>query len=372
MPVLWSIAVILVFLYLLWIGYFFHGWLGTPVCCANLKTGTAFVSVIIPVRNEEANIEYLLNDLVRQDYSAKLIDIIIVDDHSSDLTPLIVGRFSKNHTNIRLISLGETKSGKKSAMKTGVHESRFPLILTTDADCRLPSNWVTMMVNCFELNGSDLIAGPVIIIGGSGFLSRFQQLEMFSLVGSTAGSITTGNPVMCNAANLGFKKEAYLASENPSYDKFSSGDDVFLLHEMQGKGRKISFLKHGKFFVTTHAEPDLSGFLNQRKRWTSKSLQYRSKPAIYTAILIFLINIYAVILFLCGLSYPGLLIIAMFIFILKSAIDFPFLYSVTGFFGRKNLMWYFPVIQIVYFFYISFTVIFAFTSGYNWKGRVVK
>jgi poly-beta-1,6-N-acetyl-D-glucosamine synthase len=373
MPVSWLIAIILVILYLIWIGYFFYGWLKNPVCSTNSNLREKpYVSLIIPVRNEELNMENILNDLIRQDYPEELFEIIIVDDHSSDLTSVIVDQFRNENGNIRYIRLTDNQTGKKSAIQTGVKESRFPVILTTDADCRLPAEWMAMMVNCFESTGSDLIAGPVILNGGKGFFARFQQLEMFSLIGSTAGAINSGNPVMCSSANLGFKKEAYLKSANPVFDKFSSGDDVFLLHEMDRAGRKISFFKHNSFYVTTEIQSDLRGFLKQRKRWTSKSRHYKSKAALFTAILVFLINVYAVICITGGFLNQDLFMAAGFILFFKSAIDFPFLYSVADFYGSRNLMRYFPAIQIVYFFYISFTVILAFINVNDWKGRIVK
>jgi len=124
--------------------------------------------------------------------------------------------------------------------------------------------------------------------------------------------------------------------------------------------------------VTTKAQSELAGFFKQRKRWTSKSRHYKSKASVFTAILIFIINFYFVICLFSGILFYPFLLIGAFIFISKSLIDFPFLFSVTTFFRENKLMKYFPVIQFLYFFYISFTVITAFTGVFYWKGRIVK
>ena len=61
------------------------------------------LTVVVAVRNEEDNILNLLNDLKAQSYSAKLFDVIIVDDHSTDNTADIVSNFEM--PNLRLIRL---------------------------------------------------------------------------------------------------------------------------------------------------------------------------------------------------------------------------------------------------------------------------
>jgi cellulose synthase/poly-beta-1,6-N-acetylglucosamine synthase-like glycosyltransferase len=375
MLVFWLIAITLIILYLTWIGVLYYGWLRPGFSGSLLSPGQrkAFVSIIIPVRNEELNISYLLNDLLKQDYPRKLFEIIIIDDHSTDLTPDLVAHFTRCHDHIRYIKLDGEESGKKTAVHKGVLATRFPLVLTTDADCRPVSGWVKTMVDFFEHTRADLVAGPVLLQGGNGFFSKFQQLEFLSLVGASAGAINSGNPVMCNAANLGFSKKAYLEARNPYFDKFPSGDDVFLLLAMHKTGHgRIFFIKTMDACVFTAAEPDLNGFLRQRKRWASKGRHLNTKSSVFTALLVFLINLYALTCFLSGFFMPSLFLVAGAIFLFKSAIDIPFLNSVTGFFGKRRLMWYFPAIQFLYFFYISFTAISAFTGFYNWKGRVVR
>ncbi len=374
MMVFWIIAFALVITYILWIGLFYYGWIRTPAQSSLSDVTNTFVSILVPVRNEELNILMLLEDLTKQDYPQNLIEIIIIDDHSTDLTPDIIRYFAKRHGNIRYIGLSNDEEGKKTALRKGVFASRFAVILTIDADCKPSPLWVWSMVNCFNKTKADLVAGPVLMQGDRKFFSKFQKLEYYSLLGSTAGSLYTGNPVMCSSANLGFRKDTYFAAGGHYNDQvLSSGDDVFLLLAMHKAGiENLCFLKSNDGIVTTKAQSELAGFFKQRKRWTSKSRHYKSKASVFTAILIFIINFYFVICLFSGILFYPFLLIGAFIFISKSLIDFPFLFSVTTFFRENKLMKYFPVIQFLYFFYISFTVITAFTGVFYWKGRIVK
>jgi len=65
------------------------------------------VSVIIPARNEEGSISDCLSDLESQDYPSRLMEIVVVNDHSTDSTEEKVETFAKYHPlmNIRLIQV---------------------------------------------------------------------------------------------------------------------------------------------------------------------------------------------------------------------------------------------------------------------------
>lgn len=369
----WFTALVLVWFYYARIGQFYSGWLRIPFWNAQNENPGIRLSVVIAVRNEEADLPLLLNDLANQDYPQKLFEVIIVDDHSADHSPEIIHDFKKICRNIRYIRLSGNDEGKKAAMHHGILGSRYQYILTTDADCRLSPDWLKTMADCFEATRSDMIAGPVLMQGDRNFFGKFQMLEFLSLQGSTAGAIKNGNPVMCSSANLGFRKEAYLEVMGGLNDNVSSGDDVFLLHALHNLGnKKIFYIKSRGSVVSTPVQTDISGFISQRRRWASKSRHYKSKTSVYTALVVFLINFYTVICLLGGLTEARLFHVAIFIFFSKSLIDFIFLTSVTRFFRQEKLMIFFPAMQVVYFFYISFIAAASFAGNFDWKGRVVK
>ncbi len=371
MPYFWLTAFVLICLYLAWTGLFYYGWLRTSPWIMQDESCKPGISVVVAARNEEVNISKLLGSLLKQDYPLNLYEVIIVDDHSSDQTAGIVNEFKKRHNNLTYTCLSASQSGRKAALRHGIAISRFPYILTTDADCRVTHRWIETMAGCFVRARADLIAGPVLMEGDNGFFSKFQQLEHLSLQGSTAGAINTGNPVMCSSANLGFKKEAYLEADNTEPDRISSGDDVFLLHAMHRQGdKKLFFIKNTDAAVVTPVGNSPGEFIGQRKRWASNSRHYKTAGSIFTALLVFFINAFAVVCLFAGFLVPGFFLIAAVIFLFKSMIDFLFLYSVTGFFKKRMLMIWFPLIEIIYFFYSSFTAIASLFGNSAWKGRI--
>ncbi len=94
------------------------------------------ISIIVPARNEEANIARLLNSLVHQNYPC--YEVIVVDDGSTDSTAAIVQAYAEN--NVRLISIDgppEGWTGKNHACWIGAGYARFPWLLFVDADTEL-------------------------------------------------------------------------------------------------------------------------------------------------------------------------------------------------------------------------------------------
>jgi cellulose synthase/poly-beta-1,6-N-acetylglucosamine synthase-like glycosyltransferase len=369
----WLLAILLTLIYITWIGIFYFGWEKTIEWRSRPDFDKPGISVIIAARDEESNISNLLSCLAQQEYPAEFLEVIVVDDHSTDRTREIVCRFATDQSNFRYLRLPAGNLGKKEALRHGIDNSRYPFILTTDADCTVTPEWVAIMAECFVRTGADLIAGPVLLDAGDGSLfGIFQQLEHLSLQGSTAGAITSGNPVMCSSANLAFRKEAYMDVDDPSRQKISSGDDVFLLLAMHKSGRRTFFVKSIPAVAQTSIEGSWIGFIQQRMRWASKSPRYNTLASAFTAALVFVFHLLLLLFLLGGFINSGFLLIAGMMLIFKSLVDFPFLYSITRFFGKKRLMFYFPLVQVIYLFYVNFITVASLSGNISWKGRRIK
>jgi glycosyltransferase involved in cell wall biosynthesis len=97
----------------------------------NRECSIAEVSIIIPARNEEANLGLCLESLIAQ--TGLRFEIIVVDDASTDRTREVAQSF----TGVQVISPGpppENWTGKNNALITGAKEARAPWLLFTDAD----------------------------------------------------------------------------------------------------------------------------------------------------------------------------------------------------------------------------------------------
>lgn len=202
------------------------------------------VAVIIPFRNEEEHLAELMKSLAHLEYPEELLEIILVNDHSEDNFNQIIQSFEKSFPfRLTVLSLPEKVTGKKSAINAGVKNSNAEIILTSDADCTFPQEWVQKMQAPFEIDDLQLVSGCVVFTARN-VVSQIYQMEFAPLVGVGAVSIELGNPTMANGANLAFRKSTF-EELDPYTDNLAipSGDDVFLLKKIKADFPKGIFSK---------------------------------------------------------------------------------------------------------------------------------
>ena len=122
------------------------------------KTVTPKVSIIIPARNEERGIETALNSILSQDYDN--LEIIAVNDRSTDRTGEILNRMEQLHSALRVIHVAELPNGwvgKNYALNYGAEQSNGKFLLFTDADVVMSPITVGKAVNYMVENQLDHI-----------------------------------------------------------------------------------------------------------------------------------------------------------------------------------------------------------------------
>ncbi len=333
------------------------------------------VSIIVAARDEELNITRTIEDLIAQNYPKHLTEIIFIDDHSTDRTAEIVLAYAS--LGVKLIRLNEDRalnSYKKKAIQTAIGTCSGDLIITTDADCRMGPHWLSTIVNYFEKHNYKMISSPVAYFEEKSFFERLQSLEFLYLIGLGASTIGNKQPSTCNGANLAYEKKTfYEVGGFQGIDDLASGDDELLLHKIAAKyPDQIGFLKNRDAIVYTHAKENLQSFLQQRKRWASKSTRYKNKAIIVLGVFVWVFNVSILANFIAGLFLPGFLLVTFYQLLVKMILESLFLWDVTGFAKRRSLLILTPVLTVLHILYMVYIGIAGNSGKYNWKGRMVR
>ncbi len=127
------------------------------------------ISVIIPARNEEANLPNILSDLQKQTFN--IHEIICVDDNSEDSTFDIIKKFGVK--SVRLNNLPKGWKGKTWACQNGAKKASGDILLFLDADVRLSENAIESMVSRYSINRKPLSIQP--------YHNMKKQHEFFSI-----------------------------------------------------------------------------------------------------------------------------------------------------------------------------------------------
>jgi len=140
-----------------------------------------FVSIIIPVRNEEKFIARCLQSVVDQDYSQDKIEVLVVNGRSEDRSPEIAAEFSYRYPVIKL--LDNPKLNAPAGLNLGIREARGDIIIRVDGHCLLEPDYVSQCVRCLRETGADN-AGGLMQAVGQDYVSQVIALAISSLFGS--------------------------------------------------------------------------------------------------------------------------------------------------------------------------------------------
>ena len=343
------------------------------------KTPQTKFSIVIPARNEAANIENCIAGILAQNYPSHLFELIVIDDFSEDETAKIVASLALQHSNLRLLRLQDfTKDEniiayKKRAIEIAIEQAHHPWIVTTDADCSFTNNWLASYDAYIQEHNCVMIAAPVSYKNTGSFLSVFQVLDFISLQGITAAAVGSGSHTLCNGANLCYSKEAFESvGKFSGIDHLPSGDDMLLMHKMKKSyPEKIGYLYAQDAVVTTAPSATLDLFIQQRIRWSSKALGYQDKIIFWILLLVYLVNFSLLVYLPVNLIETGNINNWLVFIGCKTLVEIPFMYAAAKFFNQQKLLWWFLLMQP---FHILYTVVagwFGTFGSYKWKGRTV-
>jgi cellulose synthase/poly-beta-1,6-N-acetylglucosamine synthase-like glycosyltransferase len=156
-------------------------------------------------------------------------------------------------------------------------------------------------------------------------------------------------------------------------DDLASGDDELLLQKVAAiYPNQIGFLKNRDAIVYTDAKPNLKEFMQQRRRWASKSVKYKDKFVVAVVVGIWLFNLSLLVNGVLSFFDVAFFKLLLLQFALKYVFEIVFLIPIMSFFKRPYLVWLLSIISPIHVIYFVYVGIMGNAKRYDWKGRNVK
>ncbi len=322
-------------------------------------------TVIVAARNEEKNILRCLESLDKLVYPEGKLEIIIVDDRSTDNTGNIVDDFIKDKPKFKKVISKEEKGklrGKTNALASGIEAAEGEIILTTDADCIVPPTWALRTASYYKENVA-MVNGFTTQTAHGNF-DGMQSIDFIYLLMIASSTINLGKPISCIGNNMSYLKKAYLEIGGYEALPFSVTEDFNLLMAIYKLGKyKIIYPLDKATLVTSLPCKNIKALYRQKKRWAVGGLGVPLRG------FMILINGY--------LTYLGMLLLPFFysplflyLVIFKIAIDFFILYPIHKRLGIEKNMKYFFTAEIYFTVYVlALPFLVAFNRKVRWKGR---
>jgi cellulose synthase/poly-beta-1,6-N-acetylglucosamine synthase-like glycosyltransferase len=229
------------------------------------------VTIVVPARNEEKNIERCVNSLLQVDYPHEMLEIIVVDDRSTDRTGELLNKLSARTNELRIIHRTDADEdhnlrGKSGALQQGISSARSEIVLLTDADCIVHRSWVHGIVAQF----SDPNVGSVCAltsVTSHTFLEKIQDVEWTYTQTMAAGGLGNNIPLGCFGNNMAVRKSVFDELGGYKNIPFSVTEDMALQLAIHDAGHRVRYAVGPDTKVETLPCYTISEYIKQRHRW---------------------------------------------------------------------------------------------------------
>lgn len=312
------------------------------------------LSVILACRNEEQLLPATLACLRCQDLPAARLQLIAVDDGSTDHTgDLLAAEAGRPGPELVVLATSEGARGKKRAITAALARAEHPVIAVLDGDTAVGPRWASTLLAAFGPD-TGLVAGPALLAprphrpldpANRRPFARLVRLEYCGLLGAGLASFALGRPLFACGTNLAWRRRAFEQCGGfEGLEHLPSGDDTLLIQRISTRTDwTLQALWAAEARVWTRGPADWKALLAQRARWVSTGGDYPDRLALLAGLGVYGVFLACVVLpglALAGIVPPALAVSAL---LLKFLPDALLAARAAGRMGQARLLVWFPL-----------------------------
>ncbi|MCE7798029.1 glycosyltransferase [Sphingobium sufflavum] len=259
----------------------------TILACRNARTARAptppahlvpnFVSVLIPAFNEERVIEASVRHILAS--TGPRIEVIVIDDGSSDATSAIVSRAFAIDPRVTLLTV--ENGGKARALNRGLRIARGDIVIALDADTQFEPDTIAKLNRWFADPRIGAVAGNAKIGNRVNLVTRWQAVEYITAQGLERRALSALDAITVVPGAVGAWRRAALDAVG-GYPADTLAEDQDLTIAIQRAGWKVACDIDA--IAWTEAPETFRALFKQRYRWAFGTLQclWKHRAALWT------------------------------------------------------------------------------------------
>lgn len=334
---------------------FYYTWFFSRIAFYKIKekkqTQQHPVSVIICARDEDENLARNLPGVLVQSYPSTF-EVVVVNDNSLDDSKYILQELKKTFKSLNVVELTQEAkliAGKKYPLSIGIKESKYEILLLTDADC-VPSSehWIEKMQNAYS-DETEIVLGYGAYHKKKGLLNKLIRFETFHTALQYLSYALAGIPYMGVGRNLSYKKGLFFRNKGfSSINHIPSGDDDLFINKT-GNKKNTAVVIDPDAITRSIPKTTWGGWLRQKSRHYTTAKYYKPKHKFLLGLYFATQFIYYPLLAAAIISYDWKWVLAAFG--LRFLIQAFVLYKSMKKMGEKDLWPWFVFLDMWMFFY---------------------
>lgn len=227
------------------------------------------VSVLVTCRNEAQDLQACVDALAALDYPIEKLEVVLVDDRSTDSTPAIIGNACRRHPQFAALKTTATDypnlKGKARGIALAARHARGEWLFITDADAIVPPGWLRHMLSrAGGLTG--LIGGGVLTVP-EGLIGRVEAAVSAFLMPYGVGARMLSLQPIPSGPNMAIRRDVYVAAGGLEVADFQVAEDLALAKMAHTQGFGAVTYSDPETIVSIRPVPTLLHLFSQHRRW---------------------------------------------------------------------------------------------------------
>jgi hyaluronan synthase len=229
------------------------------------------VAVVMPAYNERDAIQMSIDAVMAGDYPSQKLEVVLVDDGSTDGTGAAADRLATQHPTLHVIHF-ETNQGKRAAMAAGIASTTAEIVAVVDSDSVLAPDAIRTIVQDFDDPEVGAVAGRADVFNaGKSWITRMQTVRYYvAFQVMKAAESVFGAVTCCSGCFAAYRRSAIAPHLNAWVTqrflgaRTTYGDDRSMTNRVL---RDWKVVYQARAVSSTIVPVGLRPFLRQQLRW---------------------------------------------------------------------------------------------------------